>query len=50
MNRTFYARVLTSAIVVLAAVISVSCKPSDKAGGAANADSAASRPAVPASQ
>ncbi|CAB3803150.1 hypothetical protein LMG27177_05398 [Paraburkholderia fynbosensis] len=50
MNRTFYTRMLTGAIVVLTVALSAGCKPSDKAGGAANADSAASRPASGASQ
>jgi hypothetical protein len=50
MDLTFGTRMLTGAIVVLTIAISVGCKPSDKAGGAANADSAASRAQSPASQ
>jgi hypothetical protein len=50
MDLTFGTRMLTGAIVVLTVAISVGCKPSDKAGGAANADSAASRAQSPASQ
>jgi hypothetical protein len=42
MNVTFYTRILTGAIVVFAMAVSAGCKPGDKAGGPANADSAAS--------
>src|SRR4051812_39045308 len=41
MNVTFYTRILPGAIVVFAMAVSAGCKPADKAGGPANADSAA---------
>lgn len=42
MKVTFYTRIMTGAIVVFAIALSAGCKPADKAGGPANADSAAS--------
>jgi hypothetical protein len=50
MTPTFYMRILTGAIVVFALAISAGCKPGDNAGGAANADSAASSSPSPASR
>jgi hypothetical protein len=50
MTPTFYTRILTGATVAFALVISAGCRPADKAGGAANADSAAGSSPSPASR
>ncbi|MGF6702445.1 hypothetical protein OKW38_007122 [Paraburkholderia sp. MM5496-R1] len=50
MKPILYRRLLASAITIAIAAICASCKPADKAGGTANADSAASSSPSAASQ
>ena len=50
MKRTLYSRLLATAITIAVTAMCAGCKPSDKAGGPANADSAASSSPSAASQ
>lgn len=50
MKPTLYSRLRAGALMMAVVILCASCKPADKAGGAANADSAASSSPSAASQ